>query len=87
MLAAGLLFEKINLNNLLNKPAFRNNSDSLPDFLTVKAYDNTLYKDYLGNYFRRRNRCEREIFPKAMIDFIGKRILIKSAQNPLIILK
>jgi hypothetical protein len=83
MLAAGLLFEKINLNNLLNKPAAKIILTVCLIFLTVKAYDDTLYKDYLGNYFRETGmEVNEKFFPKAMIDFIGKENIDKIGSKP-----
>ncbi len=83
VLAAGLLFEKFSLNNLLNKPAAKIILTVCLIFLTVKAYDDTIYKDYLGNYFRETGMDVNEkFFPKAMIDFIGKENIDKIGSKP-----
>ncbi len=83
MLAAGLLLEKIKLNDLLNKPAAKIILSVCLIFLTFKAYNDTLYKDYLGNYFRETGMGVNEkFFPKAMIDFIGKENIDKIGSKP-----
>lgn len=83
MLAANLLLEKININSLLNKPAVKIILTVCMIFLTYKAYNDTLYKDYLGNYFRETGMGVNEkFFPKSMIDFIGKENIYKIGTKP-----
>jgi hypothetical protein len=83
MLALNSLFERTKFNKFLNSLYTKIVIIVCLVFLIVKTYDNTLYKDYLGNYFRETGfGVNEKFFPKSMFDFIKKENIDKIGTKP-----
>ena len=83
MIALSFLFRKTNINNTLNKLPVKAVLTLLLIFLIVKAADNSLYRDYLGNYFRETGLTVNEkYFPKTMFDFLRDENINKTGSKP-----
>jgi hypothetical protein len=83
MLALSFLFQKTRINSFLNRLSVKAVLTLCLIFLIVKASDNSLYKNCLGNYFRETGLTVNEkYFPKAMFDFIRKENIDKIGSKP-----
>lgn len=83
MIALSFLIHKTSINNIFNKLPVKAVLMLLLIFLIFKASDNSLYKDYLGNYFRETGlTVNKKYFPKAMFDFIRNEKIYKTGSRP-----
>ena len=83
MIALGFLIDKPVPNKIFKSIYLKCLVTALLIFLIINIYDNTVYKKYLGNYFRETGfGINEKFFPKAMFDFINKENINNIGQRP-----